>query len=478
MAKLGHFFDFMAPERGDALKFKVTVEIPAGPGNVMLELQGDLERGTRERLLEKPQGGGKKKVKRDTNSLKLGVEIRVGYSGTLPGVKLSGALGFFMRSDAASTDMCMKALSYGIYRFLTSAMPPLANLWGGSHGKAKAMGDADPNNPDDDLKDDVYRSELWAAMIEEQVFKKDKEARVDLGISLSGSGEINGGVAKLKGGLRGEIMRTYDHEAFKKSLRRYNTKHGTGGSAPKLGDDTFDKQGARDRRKAISGRTSGGFLLEAESEFLVGLTKAAVGLKLKIAKEGWELEVGGGIKLSSSDPATPQMRLVAGIAGATQNGIKTLIGIIRNAIDQDHAAAGILGDVVDGLTRAATDANNITQNVVGSQMTDAFQVSSGQEDMVNQGFNKFLGGGGPGDSPTKGGFNSETMYKVSVVIGGAHAELSKFIVKIDEVQTQKLGIQPNGVGVGVEYEKSRRVAQIGVSDGKFHLEGFGVSTKT
>lgn len=491
MSKFGHFLDFMVPERGDTIKFKVTLEVPAGPGNVLIEFQGDAERGTRERLIQKDQSGNKV-VSRDTQSLKFAAEIRVGYSGSFPGIKVQGALGFFMRSDAASTDMCMKALSYGIYRFLTGAIPPLANLWGGSSKKAQGMAEADPNSVDDDLSDDVYRSELWAAMIEEEVFKKDKEARVDLGMSLSGGGEVDGGVAKAKGSLRFEGMRTYDKKALKDSIRKYNSTHTgqqvVGGVS--LGDDKFDKQGAKERREAISGRTTGAFMLESEVEVEIGGQKSVFGLKVKIAPPDWEVEISGGIKLSSSDPASKEARLYAGIASASQNGLKAIISLIRNLVDKDHAVAGIAGSLTDGVTRTMVDVNNITNNQVGDMTSKAYQVEKGQEDIANEGINKFLGGEtktqlpkeegikGPGSDSapeTKAGFQSESTYKVAIVFGN----VKQFMLKVDEVQTQKVKVGgPGGPGLNVEYEKSRRVGQIGVSGGRFHAEGMGVSTKT
>ena len=476
MAKLGHFFDFMVPERGDAIKFKVTLEVPAGPGNVLLELSGDAERGTRERLVEHQPGGGKT-ISRDTNSLKIGCEIKVGYTGSFPGIKLSGALGFFMRSDAASTDMCMKAMSYGIYRFLTTAMPPLANLWGGSHNKARRDDRATRTIPTTISKDDVYRSELWAAMVEEQVFKKDKQARVDLGVSLNGGIEVNGGVAKAKGGLRGELMRSYDHQALKKSVDRHNAKGAPQkqvGHNTSLGDDTFDKDGARDRREAISGRTTGSFALEAETEVIIAGQTFVFGLKVKITPPDFELEISGGLKITTSDPAQAKTRLIAGIAGASQNGLKMIIGMIRNIVDQDHAVAGVLGNITDALTRTTGDVNNITNNVVGDSISKSYQVGTGQSDHVNQTINTGLGGKTGTDEATKAGAVQETLYKLSIVIGS-----SKFMVKVDEVQATKVQVGGGtGPRLNVEYEKSRRVGQIGVSNGKFHGELLGVSTKT
>ncbi|HSD88442.1 MAG TPA: hypothetical protein VLB44_13035, partial [Kofleriaceae bacterium] len=275
MSKFGSFLDMLVPERGDAVKFKVGMEIPTGYGSVILELEGSAERGTRDRLIRHAQNGTKT-VERDTTSLKIGTELRIGYAGSFPGVKLQGTLGFFMRADAESTPLAMKALSYGIYRFLTTACAPLANLWGGSAKKAQDMADADdptvqkgqgvtPPNDENDLKSGTYRSELWAAMVEEQVFKKDKEARVDLGMSGNFGAELNGGIAKGKLGLRGEMMRTYDHEGLKKSVDTHNTSN-QGGHQHSLGDSTFNKDQAEERRRAIHGRTTGAFSFESEVE--------------------------------------------------------------------------------------------------------------------------------------------------------------------------------------------------------------------
>jgi hypothetical protein len=315
-------------------------------------------------------------------------------------------------------------------------------------------------------------------MVEEQVFGKDKEARVDLGMSLSGGGEVDGGVAKAKAGLRFEGMRTYDHQAFKKSIARYNSTH-TGQQVPggvKLGDDQFDKVGALERREAISGRTTGAFVFESEVEVDIASQKSVFGLKVKITPPDFEIELSGGIKLTSTDPAGSQARLYAGIASASQNGLKLLISFIRNLIDKDHAKAGIFGGVVDAATRSLVDVNNITNNSVGDMAGNAYQVTKGSEDYANQGINTFLGGKAP-TTPvenTKAGYGAESVYKASIVIGN-----TKFLVKIDEVQAQKVKVGGSGgPGLGIEYEKSRRVAQIGVSGGRFHAEGMGVSTKT
>lgn len=479
MSKLGHFFDVMVPERGDALKFKVKLEVPAGPGNVLIAFEGEAERGTRERLLKR-QHGGPTKVERDTASLKIQTELKIGYSGALPGVKLEGALGFFLRSDAASTDMCMKAMSYGIYRFLSGAIPPLANLWGGDARKTKAMSEGDP-----DLDDDVYRSELWAAMIEEQVFKEDKQARVDLGMSLSGGAEVNAGLVKGKGGLRGELMRSYDYDALRMGKRTGPRQRGFLGlpgkhTGPrthnKVGDDSFDKQGAHDRRKAMHGRTALAFMLEAEVEAAIANNSFVFGGKLKYMPPAeFELEISGGLKLTSADPSDTKTRMIAGICGAGTNIVKSLVGSLRGAVDDDHTEAGGAGNIADLLTRTAGDMDNIAGNQVGQALTQAYQVQTSQSDGVNDTIANTLGTNtNDADPTTKAGAASETTYKISIVIGYPF----KLIVKIDEVQTKKLDIGLGGPGLNIEYEKSRRVGQIGVSQGRFHGELMGVSTKT
>jgi hypothetical protein len=494
MSKIGHFFDFIVPERGDAVKFKISLEVPAGPGNVLLELQGDAERGTRGRLLHLDRKTNTSEVHRDTQSLQIGAELRIGYTGSLPGVKLSGAIGFFMRSESSDTDKCLKGLSYGIYRFLANKIPPLANLWGGSHSKAVAMSNLDDGThptKDTNLEDDVYRAELWAAMVEEQVFKKDHSSRVDLGMSANFNTEVNAGVFKAKGGLRGELMKTFDHEAFKKNIKHDKRLHG-GTSDLKIGDDSFDKDGAQERREKLTGRTVGGFQLDTEAEFKVAEQTLVVGLKFKIDTGGdWSLDLSGGIKVSSGDKAQAGTRLAMGIAGAAQNGVKSIIGVIRSVVDKDHPVAGSIGNVVDGLTRGATSANDIANNAIAEAINPSTQVFSGKHELVNRDVENVFSSKDTDNEYTRAGGSSETMYKFTVSMGA-----NKFLIKIDEVQTLKALLGSNmamwsGPFGNLEYEKSRRVAQIGAtrddkkldSKGKvapgwgFHVEGFGVSNK-
>jgi hypothetical protein len=175
-------------------------------------------------------------------------------------------------------------------------------------------------------------------------------------------------------------------------------------------------------------------------------------------------------------PAQKETRLYAGIASAGQNALKMIVSMVRNMIDKDHALAGVLGDVSDFATRSLVDINNIGNNQFGDSISKAYQVQKGQEDFANEGINKFLGGQSTSTTETtKAGFGSESLYKATITTGN----VKPFMLKVDEVQTQKLKVGgPGGPGLNVEYEKSRRVAQIGVSNGKFHFEGLGVSTRT
>ncbi len=492
LSKLGNFLDFIVPERGDAVKFKASLEIPAGPGNVLLELQGDAERGARGRIHEIEKTGPGTSTgtnRRDTASLALGVELRIGYTGSLPGVKLSGALGFFMRSEAADTDKCLKGLSYGVYRFLATKIPPLADIWGGSSSKAQKMSELDGGVKDNDLGDDVYRAELWAAMVEEQVFKKDHTSRVDIGGSANFGTEVNAGVFKGKGGLRGELMQTFDHEALKRNVK----KDKLAGGHTKIGDDSFDKDGAAERRKALVGRTVGAFQFETEFEFKAAEQTFVVGAKFKIESGGdWSLDLTGGIKVTTGDKAQAGTRLAMGIAGAAHTGIKTIVGVVRNIMDKDHPIAGSIGNVVDGLGRAAISANDITNNAVGDVITQGTQVMSQKHELVNHTIGdplaKSLHQDAPTDEAMKGAVGSETMYRFGISMGS-----NKFLVKIDEVQTIKAQLGSSWTGTsfgGLEYEKSRRVGQIGATmdknkqkNGKatpgwgFHGEGLGLSHK-
>lgn len=455
ISKLGKFFDFMVPERGDALSFTVSLEIPlAGAGNLLVDFEGTAERGDRERMLNHHIKPGHEVAERDTSSLKVGTEVRIGYGGSLPGLKGGIKLGFFLRADAATTDMCMKALSYGMYRALPDSVATF--LYGGrmsDHRKAGVMSDADPNaNKDQGLKDRTYRSELWASMVEEQVFNKDDQARVDIGASLGLAAQANFGGsagAKAEVGLRAEAMRTYD----KKSL--------SGDGKNTLGDATFDAEHAAERRKNIGGRWAA--TVKAETSVEVNIAGQAVVFAgaITFAGEEYEIEIGAALKLSTADPASKRTRLYAGIAGAAANVLKSFTGIVRDKRDKDPSKAKQYGNWAGMLTETAQDANAIGNNAVGDALSNAYQVKDKNMDQV-------IGQGAP--SGTHAGAAAETLYRVTILTGHPF----KFLVKLDEVQTTTVDI---GIA-NVQYEKTKRVGQVGVTDGRGHGEMFGVSTKT
>ena len=94
-------------------------------------------------------------------------------------------------------------------------------------------------------KSAVERSEMCSAAMEEQVFKKDDSAFVDLGVSGGVSGGINlKDVFNAEIGVGGEIFKRFDNASLKASM----------------GDDDFgakvqSEEQARARSKKASGRT-------------------------------------------------------------------------------------------------------------------------------------------------------------------------------------------------------------------------------
>src|SRR5262249_23558135 len=156
-----------------------------------------------------------------------------------------------------------------------------------------------------------------------------------------------------------------------------------------------------------------------------------VGLKFKkeIGSEDWSLDISGAIKVSSGDQAQAKTRLAMGIAGAAHNGIKTIIGIIRNVKDGDHTVAGSIGNVVDGLTRGATSINDIANNAIGEAINPDIQVFSGKHELIDTNAQKNWGGD---NEYSRAGGSMETAYKFTFSFGP-----NKALLKIDEVQTLK-----------------------------------------
>lgn len=460
MAKVGDLFDFLVPERGNSLKFKVKVQIPfATWGGIILSLEGSAERGVREQIRPPRQPGQPvPPATKDTSSLKVGAEFQVGVAFQGTGFKIPVTIGAFIRADGANTDACMKLLSYGIYRKLTEMRSPMADAWGGDGKKIKKMVD-----PGDDLNDDTYRAELWAAMVEEQTFMKDDAARVDVGVSGNAGVELNFDVIKAKAGVRGELMRTFDYDALRRGRR---LPGGGRGAKNKLGDANFTRSQAAARRSNIRGRTGGAVILEAEGEFNVAGNAIVIGGKLEYEVGGdVAFEFSGGFKMATGDSTDYTTRLVSGLVGTCTNIIQSIAGIARDASENDRKGAGPLGNLSEMLAGNADNFNNISGDYFGQALTNATQVASSSGDQVigntgndiaNSGFGHALGMQAGGNSATKPGMASEQMYRLVVSYVPAKQAIT---VKIEEVQTKKVDVG----GFAMDYEKGRRLVQVGSS---------------
>ena len=85
---------------------------------------------------------------------------------------------------------------------------------------------------------------MWSAAIEEQVFKKDDSAFVDLGVSGGVSGGINlKDVFNAEIGVGGEIFKRFDNASLKASM------------GDDFGAKVQSEEQARARSKKASGRT-------------------------------------------------------------------------------------------------------------------------------------------------------------------------------------------------------------------------------
>lgn len=247
MGIVGKMLDQVIPRAGDTveLSIEIKIPIPESPAFVTITLEGKAGRGITGFTTSGVTTLG------DPKRLEIMAQLSVGagVGAELLGLNLgaSGSVGFFVRAGSDDgTYATMKSLSYGAYRSACGISRQFGNWWAGS------------GNGADEGK--TQRSEIWAAMVEEQVFADEgRNAFADVGGAGSLGAEVGVGKEGSGGGgkgsveLAGELFKRYDHKALKESL----------------GEDTFampvaSKAAAQARREKAAGRLTKSMALSTE----------------------------------------------------------------------------------------------------------------------------------------------------------------------------------------------------------------------
>jgi hypothetical protein len=325
-------------------------------------------------------------------------------------------------------------------------------------------------------------------MIEEQAFMRQKsngtglvpdpDSFVDIGGSLNGKAKLKTGVAEGETQMRAELFAHYDAKQIKKSLADAQAKGHAIGSA-KLGDSGSGQADAEARRKYIRPATQGAFSWESKLKFEIAKQAVEFFGKLEVKKGEWGVDVGAGIKFDTAGTPTDFEKVATGIVSASTGLAKTLGGFYQNhkkrGGDQAFNAVGNIGDIGGNVTNIA---NAGLDNSLGKALAQAYQVNNAQSEQVNETATNFLGDtlgtskDAPANQATRAGASSEMALQVLIHFGS-----SGFHLDIKDVSVRKASIGLGSAALDIELEKQKRLARIGMVDGKFSVEALGFTNR-
>ncbi|NVB81743.1 MAG: hypothetical protein HOV81_25335, partial [Kofleriaceae bacterium] len=340
------------------------------------------------------------------------------------------------------------------------------------------------------------QAELWAAMTEERVFGKDKEAFVEVG------GGINAG-AKLKAGIGGEVTGGFtsalrwDKSVFD-AVHTQNSEHGVGlmgGSRVGKNRDQR-KQMATEKRDLVGehvkrmNRLQFGTSMEAEA---LG-QKFSIGLEAKHTfgpTGGWEIAAKGAIPYDSSSASSSTMlsKIAASYVPAAIGGIKKIYDIYK-AKNPDQGTQDQGGNPVSrGIGGVLDTGEDLTAGLDAGGMTgDLFKKLSeanpqnlvaGESDGVNDTarlwlgkslkMDKLMGENGDMSKATSAlgtaspfGASSSLEVALQCEIPNAPGEKPKFAFKVTKGKELRMGGELGG-GVGLTAKLTRKQELGGVA---------------
>ena len=476
MGMIGRLCDMSAPSRGDACKLEVELKIPVpgGPTFVLLRVVGEAQRGVTNR-----KNGGADGAP-DSSSLNFQCEFALGGGISLGGLELNGAVGFFVRGQGMDTHKCMNAITYAGYRGACALNDGIGNWWAGARGRKK---DVEAREASGGIAA-MTEAELWAAMLEEQVFMKpnpnrapgqpafiiDEDAFADLGASLTGKGKVKASGGEGEATLRGEAFKRYDGAQIRRSLEEgiqnnaaYRPSRGIDvGNAGRSGTSAEADADARARRRLIHGRAETQGIFETKVKATIGGKTVEFAGQLTAGTAGWEIAVSSMLVFDTAGTPHDFERIAAGIVGASVSIGKTLGSLYTNhkkdGKTQGYNAAGDLLDIgndTEGIVNAGMG------NALGKSLADTYKVNAGASDQE-------IGADPASAATTKSGASAEFGLKVALTFGSGGISLS-----LSQVKVRKLAIDIGQAGLDVNVERSKRLAKLGYEDGHFVGEALG-----
>ncbi len=426
---LGGMLDQLLPASGDqlALSVEIRVPIPDSPAYVSFTVSGKAARGT-----DAMTAGVPKWV--DPRRLEVMFELAFGVGAQLIGIDVNAGVSAFIRAGADSTELCMKAMSYGAYRSLSKVSDTAANWWAGrTEGVQEGK---------------TLRAESWAAMVEEQAFNHG-EAYVDLGGGIGGSATAKAPGAEIGGELAFGLFRRFDKASLVGSM----------------GDAVFarpvlDKEAAKARRRAAAGATGGSFdaSLEIEAEIAGQAVAFAGSFSKPIGSPGWGAEISATITHSVGD-ATELERWGAGFATGALRLLSSLVAL----------ASKRPGAVIDGVSEIVQIANSGLGGAVSNALADLSSVDGSISSLAI--------GTAPGTIPDRlAEAVTSSNFQIAVIFGH---DGEGVVVRIELRSGQQLEINAmvGSAGVKVSAEKTKRLLALGYDEGGWNAEALGVRAR-
>lgn len=332
---VGKLIDAACPQVGDETELEVELKIPATHGAFCyFTVTGSAQRSAH---------------------MELGIDIAFGAGWETWGLSARGGFKVFLKAAAADTVNAMQLIHYGAFRNLTHASNDAANFWAGVSDPKKTAARQSKQ------VGKTEQAELWAAMTEERVFGKDKEAFVEVGGGVGASASLKAGI-EAEGSAELTSARRWDMEVFNKMNEAQeeagiaeDDRHGVGTiGGRKAGDDRDTrKAAAQGKRKLVSehakrvNRFQFGTSVTAE----VNGQKFALGVEAtRTAGEGWEIELTGGIPYdpSAAGSSTLTSKIAGAYVPAALSGLKKIHDAYKAKQDKSgDPKAQIGGGVVD-----------------------------------------------------------------------------------------------------------------------------------
>jgi hypothetical protein len=303
---------------------------------------------------------------------------------------------------------------------------------------------------------------MCSAAMEEQVFKKDDSAFVDLGVSGGVSGGINlKDVFNAEIGVGGEIFKRFDNASLKASM----------------GDDDFgakvqSEEQARARSKKASGRTVTSMGVSA----IVGVAingqnvEFAGSLSMEDAeniKEGDknEVEHNWGVEISASigagsDPLTKFEKMAAGIVTGA---LGVVAGLVK-AWETKKRGAGI--DILADITQIV---NAGLENQITSSLGE---LASADGSKFDEGILTHITNPDAVPDPTSA-LGTSSSLQVAITFGKSSGK-GVFRFEIRDSKSLDLSVGLGSASLSISASKGSRLLAVGYEEGGFATEAIGL----